>query len=108
MHSSRWIDRMVLWLLSVILVRIERIINRARSLGWNVLVGKIAGRLAETLLAEQGVGPGDIVAFQRWVGLLGVVDIFDVSSFVDALIQDGLEIERDVVIALSERNGDRR
>ena len=43
MHPSFWIDWMVLCLLSVILVRIERIINRTRLLRWNVVMGGITG-----------------------------------------------------------------
>src|SRR5258708_29273651 len=64
--------------------------------------------LPESLLAEQRVGPLGVFATERRVGFFVVVDVVDVTPFVAALVEYGLKIEWDVLIRLSQGNGDGR
>jgi hypothetical protein len=57
--------------------------------------------------AEQFVSPFRVLATERRVGVFAVADLVDVPPLVAALIEHGLEIERDIPISLSEWNGDR-
>jgi hypothetical protein len=63
--------------------------------------------LAATVLAKQGIGPLGMFFIERGVGLFTVVDVVVVPSFLVTLFNQGLKIERDVMIRLTKRNGDR-
>jgi hypothetical protein len=60
-------------------------------------------RLTTALLAKQSVSPFGVVAGEGWFGFLAVVDVV-VNSELVALINDCLEVERDVLIGFSKRN----
>ena len=63
--------------------------------------------LPATVFAKQGIGPLGMFFIERGVGLFAVVDVVVVPSFVVTLFNQGLKLERDVMIGLTKRNGDR-
>jgi hypothetical protein len=63
-------------------------------------------RLPSTVFAEQIIGPLGMIGVERRVRLLKVVDVVVVASFFVASIDQGLEVECDIMIGLTERDGD--
>jgi hypothetical protein len=63
--------------------------------------------LPATVFAKQGIGPLGMFFIERGVGLFTVVDVVVVPSFLVTLFDQGLEVERDVMIRLTKRNGNR-
>ena len=63
-------------------------------------------RLPSTVIAEQIIGPSGMIGVERRARLLKVVDIVVVASFFVASIDQGVKVEHDVMIGLTERDGD--
>ena len=61
-------------------------------------------RLSSAVFAEQFIGPLDMIGVEWGVGLSKVVDVIVVPGILIASIDQGLEIERDVLICLTKRN----
>jgi hypothetical protein len=59
------------------------------------------------MFAKQGIRPLGMILIERRVGLFTIVDVVVVASFLVTPADQGLEIERDVLIRLAKRNGDR-
>ena len=63
-------------------------------------------RSAEAPAAQKFLGPGSIVGVQRRVGWLAVVQLLFVAAETIGQIDEGLEIQRYVRVALAQRNAD--
>ena len=63
--------------------------------------------LPSTVIVEQIISPSGMLGVERRVRLLKVVDVVVVASFLITSIDQGLKVERDVLIRLTKRKSDR-